>query len=220
MESGKDIYTCIDAGRDKRTAENKKNLTSIVKTILFCASNNIPLRGHSTDKGNSMKLLQFRKDTGDEALKKHIAQMAGNAKYTSPTIQNEILGTASTMVVEELVAEANESFISVVANESCDISGKKQLRIVLRYTKGEKVNESFTGFVDMSLVSAESISAAVLAHLSRIGVDLQKLVGQGYDGASTVNCDRSCEWSSKTHSQKIPPSNICALCGTMFELGH
>ena len=24
MESGKDVYTCIDSGRDKRTAENKK----------------------------------------------------------------------------------------------------------------------------------------------------------------------------------------------------
>ena len=77
-----------------------------------------------------MKLLQFRMDAGDEALKKHFAQMAGNAKYTSPIIQNEILGIASTMVVEELVAEANESFISVVADESCDILGKKQLSIV------------------------------------------------------------------------------------------
>ena len=34
MECGKDI----DAGRAKRTAENKKILTSIVKTVLFCAS--------------------------------------------------------------------------------------------------------------------------------------------------------------------------------------
>ena len=133
-----------------------------------------------------MKLLQFRMDAGDEALKKHFAQMAGNVKYTSPTIQNEILGIASTMGVEELVAEANESFISVVADESCDISGKEQLSIVLRYTKGDKVNESFTRLVEMSSVSAESISAAILAHLSRIGVDLQKLVGQGYDGASTM----------------------------------
>ena len=83
----------------------------------------------------------------DEALKKHFTQMAGNAKYTSSTIQNEILGIASTMVVEELVVEANGSFVSVVADESCDISGKKQLSIVLRYTKGDKVNESFTGFV-------------------------------------------------------------------------
>ena len=152
-------------------------------------------------------------DAGDEALKKHFAQMAGNAKYTSPIIQNEILGIASTMVVEELVAEANESFISVVADESCDISGKKQLCIVLRYTKGEKVNESFTGFVEISSVSAESISAAVLAHLSRIGVDPQKLVGQGYDGASIVT-------SHVSGVQKVLPSTICALCCTMFELGH
>ena len=116
MESCKDIYTCIDAKRDKQTAENKKYLTSIVKTVLFCASNNIPLRDHSADKGNFVKLLQFRMDTGDEALKKHFAQMAGNAKYNSPTVQNEILGIASTMVVEEFVAGANESFISVVAD--------------------------------------------------------------------------------------------------------
>ena len=90
----------------------------------------------------------------------------------------------------------------------------------LRYTKGEKVNESFTGFVKMSSVSGESISAAILAHLSRIGVDLRKLVGQAYDGASTVT-GHVLEWSSKTHSQKVsPPSNICALCCTMFERGH
>ena len=56
-----------------------------------------------------MKLLQFRMDAGDEALKKHFAQMAGNAKYTSLTIQNEILGIACTMVIEEFVAEANEN---------------------------------------------------------------------------------------------------------------
>ena len=84
-------------------------MTSIVKTVFFCASNNIPLRGHSADKGNFIKLLQFRMNAGDEALKKHFAQMAENAKYTSPTIQNEILGIANTMVVEEFVAEANES---------------------------------------------------------------------------------------------------------------
>ena len=67
MESGKDIYACINAGRAKRTAENKKILTSMFKTVPFCASNNIPLRGHSADKKNFMKLLQFRMDAGDEA---------------------------------------------------------------------------------------------------------------------------------------------------------
>ena len=105
MESGKDIYACIDAGRAKRTAGNEKNLTSVVKTVLFCASNNIPLRGLSADKRKftSVKLFQFRMDAGDKALKKHIPQVAGNAKYTSPTIQNEILGIARSMVVEKFL---------------------------------------------------------------------------------------------------------------------
>ena len=149
VKSGKDIYACIDVGRAKRTAKNKKNLTSIVKTVLFCASNNIPLSEHFADKGNFIKLLQFRMNAGDEALKKHFAQMAGNAKYTSPTIPNEILGIASTMVVEEFVAEVNESFISVVADESSNISGKEQLSNILSYTRGDRVKESFTGFVKM-----------------------------------------------------------------------
>ena len=193
MECGQDIYACIDAEKANRTAEIKKILISIVKTVHFCASNYIPLRGHSTDKGNFVKLLQFCMDAEKETLKKHLAQMAGNAKYVSTTIQNEIFGIASTMVIEEFVAEVNESFISVVADKSYDISDKEQLSIVLRYTRGDKVNESFTGFVEMSSVFAESISAAILAHLSRIGVDLRKPVEQGYDG-------RSCEWSSKTDS--------------------
>ena len=38
----------------------------------------------------------------------------------------------------------------------------------------------------MSSVSAESISAAILAQLSRIAIDLQNFVRQGYDGASTM----------------------------------
>ena len=172
--------------KSQANSRKQKNLTSNVKTVLFCASNNIPLRGHSADKENFMRLLQFRVDAGDEALKKHFVQIAGNAKYINPNIQNEFLGIASTMVVEELVTVANESFISVVADESCNISGKEQLSIVLRYTKGDKVNKSFTGFVEMSSVYVESISATIPAHLSRIGVDLRKLVGQGYDATSTI----------------------------------
>ena len=58
------------------------------------------------------------------------------------------------MVVEEIVAETNESFLCVFADESCDILGKEQLSIILRSTKSDKVNESFTEVNEMSLVSA------------------------------------------------------------------
>ena len=186
MESGQNVCASLETAYATQMRENRKIITSIVKTVIFCASNNIPLRGHSEDKGNFMKLLQFRIDAGDEELKKHFARMASNAKYTSPMFQNEILAIASNMTVQEIVTEANKSFASVIADESCDISGKEQLSIVLRYMIGSKVHESFTGFVEMDSVSAESISSSILAHLSKIGVDFQKLVGQGYDGASTM----------------------------------
>ena len=100
--------------------------------------------------------------------------------------QNEILTIASNMIVQKIVTEANKSFVSLIADESCDISGKEQLSIVLRYMIASKVHESFTGFVEMDSLSAESISTSILAHLSKIGVDFQRLVGQGYDGASTM----------------------------------
>ena len=78
-------------------------------------------------------------------------------------MQNEILGVASSMTVQGIAAKANKSFVSVRVKESCNISGKKQLSIVLRYMKGSEMYETFTGFVEMSSVSAESTSSSILA---------------------------------------------------------
>ncbi|XP_077972701.1 zinc finger MYM-type protein 1-like [Styela clava] len=187
METGQNVRANMEAQyATQTTKENRRIMTSIVKTVMFCASGNIPLRGHSGDSGNFVSLLLFRIDAGDEDLKRHFARMAGNAKYRSPMIQNEILKVASNMIVQDIVMEANKSFVSVIADESCDISGKEQLSIVLRYVKGGEVCERFTGLVEMDSVSAESISSNILTHVSGIGVDLQKLVGQGYDGATTM----------------------------------
>jgi len=94
--------------------------------------------------------------------------------------------------------------------ESCDISGEEKLSIVLRYMKAGKVYESFTGFVEMDSVSAESISSNTLAHLSKIGMDFQKLAGQCCDGASTM----------AGHLSEVPLRSICALCFPLFKFGH
>ena len=136
MESGQNVCASLETAYATEMRENRNLITSIVKTVIFCASNNIPLRGHSEDKVNFMKLLQFRIDAGDEELRKHFARMAGNAKYTSPMFQNEILAIASNIIVQEIVTETNKSFVSVIADESCDISGKEQLSIVLKYMIG------------------------------------------------------------------------------------
>ena len=58
MESGQNVCASLETAYATQMRESRKIITSIVKTVIFCASNNIPLRGHSEDKGNFMKLLQ------------------------------------------------------------------------------------------------------------------------------------------------------------------
>lgn len=63
---------------------NSKRLVPIIKTIIFCGHNNLPLRGHRDDgildidsalvgnQGIFRSLLAFRIDSGDKELTDHI----------------------------------------------------------------------------------------------------------------------------------------------------
>ena len=82
MESGQNVCASLKTAYATHMRENRNIISPIiiVTTAILCASNNIPLRGHSEDIGNFIEFLQFRIDAGDEELKKHFAQMAGNTK--------------------------------------------------------------------------------------------------------------------------------------------
>ena len=47
IESGQNVCASLETAYATQMRENRKVITSIVKTVTFCASNNIPLRGHS-----------------------------------------------------------------------------------------------------------------------------------------------------------------------------
>ena len=77
-------------------------MQSIVETIILCGRQNIALRGHrdsslevekdpSAPHGNFWALLEFRVSSGDVSLQDHLANAPGNAKYTSPDIQNQVI---------------------------------------------------------------------------------------------------------------------------------
>ena len=75
-------------------------MKSIVKTVIFCGQNNIPLRGKRDDnpddsnlQGNFQALLGFRIDSGAVKRKEHLENAPRNATYRSKTIQNEIIET-------------------------------------------------------------------------------------------------------------------------------
>ncbi len=73
-------------------------LKSILKTIVFCGKQMIPLRGHcehdessDTNPGNFLALMDFRKVAGDSVLENHFETAPRNARYHSPQIPNDLI---------------------------------------------------------------------------------------------------------------------------------
>ena len=70
----------LDLTCKKVAEENRAKLSSVLKTIIFCGKQNIPLRGHCDDSkyydskqntGNFQRLLEFHVDAGDHVLQEH-----------------------------------------------------------------------------------------------------------------------------------------------------
>lgn len=186
-----DIWSQIDEGKKINVTENRNKILPIIKTIVFCGTHDMPLRESCKNSGNFIDLLNFRIDAGDKTLESHIFHSAGNSKYTSHRIQNEIISLAGQVILTNIVEEANSSkYFSVMADETADISGHEQLSIGIRYVYEENDNvtlkEEFLGFVKLDKLNAGSIASSILEFLEKSGLNMDKLVGQGYDGCSTM----------------------------------
>ena len=97
QEPQKAISSIIDTQRSTQIEKNRKLLHSIISCIIYCGRQNIALSGHvestagEKNPGNFLALLKFRADAGDEVLVNHFNEASNRVKYTSPTIQNELI---------------------------------------------------------------------------------------------------------------------------------
>lgn len=151
----------------------------------------MPVRGRQSDSGVFNDLLDFRVEAGDTRLQEHFASSPGNAKYTSVRVQNEIITICGDILREEIVAEVDTAFaFSVLADETADIAGTEQMSISIHFVdkRGTDacVREHFLGFVELNQLNSACIATAILKFLKDAGLILSNLVGQGYDGCSTM----------------------------------
>ena len=78
-----------------------------------------------------------------------------------------------------------------MADETEDVASKKQLSFCVRYVHEEEVREEFLGFVEIEKADASTIAANVLETANESGLNLDNLVGQGYDGASVMRSPKN-----------------------------
>ena len=191
------ISAKIETKRQETVRRNRKIIESIAKTVHFCGRQGIALRGHRDDstaeedstKGNFLALLKFRIDAGDEALRSHLVKCAGNARYSSKTIQNELINVIGNYIRESLLREIKEAkYFSILCDEVTDSANLEQLSLVVRFVDKEcDIREEFLDFESAERITGAVISNLILAKLQQWGLDLLNCRGQGYDGASNMS---------------------------------
>ena len=115
-----------------------------------------------------------------------------NARYTSKSIQNELIKVVGDCIRSEIVEEVRVAkFFSVIADEVTDISNKEQLSISFRYVFDNSVKEVFIDFIAVERITGKALSDAIMTALAEWGVPMEYMRGQCYDGASSMSGARS-----------------------------
>ncbi|CAB4021489.1 zinc finger MYM-type 1-like [Paramuricea clavata] len=113
-------------------------------------------------------------------------------QYISPKIQNELILTTSQLLRKSLVTEINECpFSSIVLDTTSDINRVDQLSVTARWVKVQNENvtikETFLGFISVTDGTAAGLVETTCKYVEDIGLDMEKLRGQAYDGASVMS---------------------------------
>ncbi|KAJ8896233.1 hypothetical protein PR048_001576 [Dryococelus australis] len=139
-----------------------------------------------------MVILRFRIDSGDEILRQNSYTCGGNASYTSPDIQNQIIDACKEVILQQIVNRINASeCFSILANETTDVKGIEQLSLCARYVNNTEsvyvIRENFVRFVPVHDVRGSALASTIPTTLKNVDLNLDYLYYQGYDGAASMS---------------------------------
>ena len=140
------------------------------------------------NEGNFIQLVQFHAQT-DKVLADHLSNCPRNGRYTSKTIQNELLQVTGDKIRSEILEEVKQAkFYSIIADEVTDISNKEELSLVIRYLHEEQVREVFVDFVEVERITGQVFGRnhSQVAQESQHLYSPADMCGQCYDGASNM----------------------------------
>lgn len=151
------------------------------------------MRGHdesadSRNPGIFKGLINFT-STLDEILKEHL-KTATVFQGRSKDIQNDLLECMLEVCHDKIREEISAAdFVSIIADETTDISTQFQLSTIIRYVlKNGKPVERFWSFVNPVGHDAVSLTSSIKNVLiETIGENRDKLISQSYDGASVMS---------------------------------
>ena len=107
------VYQQLGQSHHTHIKENRVYLEVILDAILYLNKQELALRGHSEgpsseNKGNFLELLDLLAKRDAQFRSKYIT-LPGNAKYTHPDIQYDLISSAVQVVINKIKAELLET---------------------------------------------------------------------------------------------------------------
>ena len=202
---------------------NQKVIESLLRIVILCGKQRLALRGHRDDRidwqsvegsneGNFVQLVRFKAET-DTILSAYLANAPKNARYTSKTIQNELLSVVGISIRNDIIAEVKKAkYYSIIADETSDAANHEELSLVFRYVLNGEVREVFVDFLEVERITGRVLGEAILSWLKSHDIFPADMRGQCYDGASNMSGARS---GVKAVVQEQAPKAMyfhCCIC--------
>ncbi|KAL4089005.1 hypothetical protein QTP88_024083 [Uroleucon formosanum] len=174
-------------------------LKVIVDGILFCAKNNLALRGSSDKIGEAncgifLSLMEVISHY-NPILLAHVKHITDSNKptisYFSHKIQNEIICIMGQQVRQTIFEQIKKSkYFSILFDCTPDKSHQEQMSQIIRYvyiSNGDiMIKESFIDFICTNEKSGSGISNEILNTIRNNGLDIMDCRGQCYDNGANM----------------------------------
>ena len=121
-------------------------------------------------------------------LSAHLKKSLSNATHLSSDIQNKLITLIGKTILSSISSKIEgASCFAVIADETTNKSIKSQLGIVVRYLKGDILTEEYIGMLNQSNLKGKTLADTFLSHLKSLNLPLENVIGQIYDGASSMS---------------------------------
>uniref|UniRef100_A0A5B7B014 Putative zinc finger MYM-type protein 1-like n=1 Tax=Davidia involucrata TaxID=16924 RepID=A0A5B7B014_DAVIN len=192
MKQKQHIQVALCKQPEQARSEYRTILTASIDCIRFLLRQGLSFHGHdetedSSNRGNFLELLQFLADHNETISNVVLRNPLKNLKFVTPDIQKDIVNAAANETTNAIIEDLGDDLFAILVDESCDVSSKEQMTVVLRYVdKRGIVLERFLGIVHVIDTTALSRKATIESLFSKHGLSSSRIRGQSYDGASNM----------------------------------
>ncbi|XP_057482633.1 uncharacterized protein LOC130769355 [Actinidia eriantha] len=186
------IDKVINAQSAEEIQKNRLRLKATIESVRWLSLQACAFSGHdespdSKNCGNLIEMIKLMGKLNVEINDVVLEKAPKNAKYTSPTIQKEILHILANKVRTKIREEIGDAKFCILVDEAKDASNREQMAIILRFVDVHGfLRERFFEIVHVTDTTALTLKKEISDVLARYNLNIENMRGQGYDGASNM----------------------------------